>query len=128
MTWFMICSELNHVTTDPTTVICLFPQPAPSDLLASMKILSLSLFTFPSAASPQPTMLSSAADLSDYSFLTRGTVQEGLVFLSSTVAGRTTDGQRVGVEEGGNVCSVYRKGTVAGPYSSFDARYEVLAH
>lgn len=130
-----IASSVTPCVTRRLAVICLSPHrlalAAPSHsalslplplsphphtpLIATMKILSLSLFTFPSPQSTTPTLLSQAADLSDYSFLTRGSVQEGLNFLAQLSAGRTADGQRMGVEEGGNVCSVYRKGDRAGP-------------
>lgn len=80
-----------------------------------MKVLSLSLYTFPTPTTS--TLLSTASDLSAYSFLTKGSVQEGLNFLSSTVASRTLDGQRQSVQEGQNSASVYRKGSVAGECS-----------
>lgn len=82
-----------------------------------MKVLSLSLYTFPTETTS--TLFSTASDLSAYSFLTKGSVQEGLNFLSSTVASRTLDGQRQSVQEGQNSASVYRKGSVAGE-SLFD--------
>ena len=77
-----------------------------------MKVLSLSLYTFPTEGTA--SLFSTASDLSDYSFLTKGSVQEGLNFLASTVASRTGDGQRQSVQEGSNAASVYRKGGVAG--------------
>ncbi|KAL7417164.1 vesicle membrane protein [Mrakia frigida] len=76
-----------------------------------MKVLSLSIYTFPTPSSA--TLFSTASDLSDYSFLTKGSVQEALNFLASTVASRTADGQRQSVQEGSNSASVYRKGNVA---------------
>jgi hypothetical protein len=79
-----------------------------------MKVLSLSLYTFPTPTTS--TLFSTASDLSAYSFLTKGSVQEGLNFLSSTVASRTGDGQRQSVQEGQNSASVYRKGGVAGEF------------
>ncbi|CED84052.1 snare protein ykt6 [Phaffia rhodozyma] len=87
-----------------------------------MKLLSLSIYTFSSPA--QATLVSQASDLSEYSFLTRGSVQEGLNFLSSTVASRTTDGQRQSVQEGQNMANVYRKGNIAAVLIS-DTAYPV---
>lgn len=77
-----------------------------------MKVLSLSLYTFPQPSSA--TLFSTASDLSEFSFLTKGSVQEALNFLASTVASRTGDGQRQSVQEGSNTASIYRKGGVAG--------------
>ena len=82
-----------------------------------MKVLSLSLYTFPTEGTA--SLFSTASDLSDYSFLTKGSVQEGLNFLASTVASRTGDGQRQSVQEGSNAASVYRKGGVAGESHAF---------
>lgn len=77
-----------------------------------MKVLALSTYTF--ATPSNATLVSTASDLSSYSFLTRGSVDEALKFLAQTIVSRTADGQRQSVQENSNQASVYRKGNTAG--------------
>lgn len=76
-----------------------------------MKVLALSTYTF--ATPSNATLVSTASDLSSYSFLTRGSVDEALKFLAQTIVSRTADGQRQSVQENSNQASVYRKGNTA---------------
>ncbi|KAI6130941.1 snare protein YKT6 [Pisolithus croceorrhizus] len=55
-------------------------------------------------------ILSSASDLSSFSFYQRGSVGEFLTFFSKTVAERTAQGQRQSVQENSYVAHAYNRG------------------
>ncbi|KAF9234326.1 snare-like protein [Melanogaster broomeanus] len=73
-----------------------------------MKIFSLSIVLSP-PGSPS-TVLSSASDVSSFSFYQRGSVSEFLTFFSRTVVDRTTQGQRQSVQENNYTAHVYNRG------------------
>lgn len=73
-----------------------------------MKVYSLSVVYAP-PSSPSVT-LSSASDLSSFSFYQRGSVGEFLTFFSKTVAERTAQGQRQSVQENSYVAHAYNRG------------------
>jgi synaptobrevin family protein YKT6 len=73
-----------------------------------MKVFSISvLLAPPSGAS---TLLSSANELSSFSFYQKGSVGEFMSFFSKTVAERTPQGQRQSVQENNYTAHVYNRG------------------
>ncbi|KAF8234480.1 snare protein YKT6 [Tricholoma matsutake] len=73
-----------------------------------MKIFSISVvLTPPSGAC---AILSTANDLSSFSFYQRGSVGEFMTFFSKTVAERTPQGQRQSVQENNYTAHVYNRG------------------
>ena len=73
-----------------------------------MKIYSISVLLAPPSGTS--VILSSANDLSSFSFYQRGSLAEFMTFFSKTVAERTASGQRQSVEEQNNVAHVYNRG------------------
>ncbi|KAG9311347.1 snare-like protein [Chiua virens] len=73
-----------------------------------MKILSISVVLAP-RSSPS-TVLSTAADLSSFSFYQRGSISEFLTFFTKTVVDRTAQGQRQSVQENDHVAHVFNRG------------------
>ncbi|KAI6026517.1 hypothetical protein PISMIDRAFT_9123 [Pisolithus microcarpus 441] len=73
-----------------------------------MKVYSLSVVYAP-PSSPS-VILTSASDLSSFSFYQRGSVGEFLTFFSKTVAERTAQGQRQSVQENSYVAHAYNRG------------------
>jgi synaptobrevin family protein YKT6 len=74
----------------------------------AMKIYSLAVLH--ALAGKESRVLSSASDLSSYSFFQKGSVQEFMTFFSKTVADRTTPGQRQSVQENSYIAHVYNRG------------------
>jgi len=73
-----------------------------------MKVYSLSVVLAPPG---KPcTILSSASDLSSFSFYQRGAVGEFLGFFTRTIVDRTPAGQRQSVQENSYVAHVYNRG------------------
>ncbi|KAG9090742.1 palmitoyltransferase [Ceratobasidium sp. UAMH 11750] len=72
-----------------------------------MRLYGLSILQVANGTS---TVLSSASDLSTFSFYQRGTVGEFLTFSSKTIAERTPAGQRSSVQEGSYVFHVFNRG------------------
>lgn len=73
-----------------------------------MKIFSISVvLTPPSGAC---AVLTSASDLSSFSFYQKGSVGEFMTFFSKTVAERTPQGQRQSVQENNYTAHVYNRG------------------
>jgi synaptobrevin family protein YKT6 len=73
-----------------------------------MKVYSLSVVLAP--PSGPSSLLSSASDLSSFSFYQKGSVGEFLTFFSKTVAERTPQGQRQSVQENNYTAHVYNRG------------------
>ena len=73
-----------------------------------MKIYSLAIVLAPPKQSS--TVLSSANDLSSFSFYQRGSVGEFLGFFTRTIAERTPQGQRQSVQENNYTAHVYNRG------------------
>lgn len=73
-----------------------------------MKIFSLSVVLAPPHQSS--TILTSASDMSSFSFYQRGSVGEFLTFFSKTIAERTPQGQRQSVQENNYTAHVYNRG------------------
>ncbi|EDQ99795.1 SNARE protein YKT6 [Laccaria bicolor S238N-H82] len=73
-----------------------------------MKIFSISVVLAPPSNSC--VVLSTASDLSSFSFYQRGSVGEFMTFLSKTVAERTPQGQRQSVQENNYTAHVYNRG------------------
>ncbi|KZS91524.1 snare protein YKT6 [Sistotremastrum niveocremeum HHB9708] len=73
-----------------------------------MRILSISIFHAPSGSAA--TLLSSASDLTSFSFYQRRPVGQSLIFLANTVVERTPEGQRQSVQENNYVAHVYNRG------------------
>ena len=73
-----------------------------------MKIYSLSILSAPPHGIA--TSLSSASDLSSFSFYQKGSVGEFMTFFSKTVAERTPQGQRQSVQENNYTAHVYNRG------------------
>ncbi|THH26553.1 hypothetical protein EUX98_g7629 [Antrodiella citrinella] len=73
-----------------------------------MKIFSLAVVQAPPSKSC--TILSSASDLSSFSFYQRGSVGEFLSFFTKTIAERTPQGQRQSVQENNYTAHVYNRG------------------
>ncbi|THV05161.1 snare protein YKT6 [Dendrothele bispora CBS 962.96] len=73
-----------------------------------MKIFSISVILAPGQGSS--TILTSANDLSSFSFYQKGSVGEFMTFFSKTVAERTPAGQRQSVQENNYTAHVYNRG------------------
>lgn len=73
-----------------------------------MKVYSLSIILSPPGQSS--TTLSTADDLSSFSFYQRGSVKEFITFFSKTIAERTPQGQRSSVQENTYTAHVYNRG------------------
>ncbi|KAK0457668.1 snare protein YKT6 [Desarmillaria tabescens] len=73
-----------------------------------MKVFSISVILAP--PSGQCTVLSTASDLSSYSFYQKGSVGEFMTFFSRTVAERTAQGQRQSIQENNYTAYVYNRG------------------
>ncbi|KAK0237550.1 snare protein YKT6 [Armillaria nabsnona] len=73
-----------------------------------MKVFSISVILAP--PSGKSTVLSSANDLSSYSFYQKGSVGEFMTFFSRTVAERTAQGQRQSIQENNYTAHVYNRG------------------
>ncbi|KAF8920039.1 snare protein YKT6 [Mucidula mucida] len=73
-----------------------------------MKIFSLSVILAPPSGAC--TVLSTASDLSTFSFYQKGSVGEFMSFFSKTVAERTAQGQRQSIQENNYTAHVYNRG------------------
>jgi len=73
-----------------------------------MKIFALSVILAPSRG--PSAVLSTASDLSSFSFYQRGSVAEFMTFFSKTVVDRTQQGQRQTVQENNYTAHVYNRG------------------
>ncbi|KIY70305.1 snare protein YKT6 [Cylindrobasidium torrendii FP15055 ss-10] len=73
-----------------------------------MKIFSLTVFLAPPSGAA--TSLSTASDLSSFSFYQRSSVAEFMTFFTKTVAERTTQGQRQSIQENNYTAHVYNRG------------------
>ncbi|PBK64007.1 snare protein YKT6 [Armillaria solidipes] len=73
-----------------------------------MKVFSISVIQAP--PSRKSTVLSSANDLSSYSFYQKGSVGEFMIFFSKTVAERTAQGQWQSIQENNYTAHVYNRG------------------
>lgn len=73
-----------------------------------MKVYSVAVIESPPNGSA--TTLSSASDLSSFSFYQKGSVGEFMTFFSRTVAERTPQGQRQSVQENSYTAHVYNRG------------------
>eukprot|EP00697_Spironema_sp_BW2_P001894 gnl/Spiro4/1253_TR671_c0_g1_i1.p1 gnl/Spiro4/1253_TR671_c0_g1~~gnl/Spiro4/1253_TR671_c0_g1_i1.p1 ORF type:complete len:204 (+),score=8.88 gnl/Spiro4/1253_TR671_c0_g1_i1:54-665(+) len=71
-----------------------------------MKVLAIHILR-PGDAGSDPTILCSAYELSDFSFLTKGSVQETLAFLSKFCCKRTQPGTRHSINEKGHFLHTY---------------------
>ncbi|GJE92323.1 synaptobrevin family protein [Phanerochaete sordida] len=75
-----------------------------------MKIFSLGVVLAPPHQAS--TILTTASDLSSFSFYQRGSVGEFLTFFTKTIAERTPQGQRQSVQENNYTAHVYNRGGV----------------
>lgn len=73
-----------------------------------MKVYSLAVVLAP--PNQTCTTLSSASDLSSFSFYQRGSVGEFMSFFTKTIAERTPQGQRQSVQENNYTAHVYNRG------------------
>lgn len=73
-----------------------------------MKIYSLSIVQVPSSGAS--SLLTSASDLSSFSFYQKGSVGEFMQFFSKMVAERTAVGQRQSIQENNYIAHVYNRG------------------
>ncbi|EAU86788.1 vesicle membrane protein with acyltransferase activity [Coprinopsis cinerea okayama7 len=73
-----------------------------------MKIFSIAILQAPPGGAA--TVLSSASDLSSFSFFQRGAIQEFMTFFTKTVAERTSSGQRQSVQEKEYTFHTYNRG------------------
>ncbi len=73
-----------------------------------MKIYSISVVLAPPSGASM--VLSTASDLSSFSFYQRGSVGEFLTFFTKTVAERTAQGQRQSIRENSYTAHVYNRG------------------
>lgn len=91
-----------------------------------MKIFSISVVLAPHTGAS--VVLSTASDLSSFSFYQRGSVGEFLSFFTKTVAERTAQTQRQSIQENSYTAHVYNRGgaeQLAG-ILSFDSSTEAL--
>lgn len=97
-----------------------------SVLAPIMKIYSISVVLAPHTGAS--VVLSTASDLSSFSFYQRGSVGEFLSFFTKTVAERTAQTQRQSIQENSYTAHVYNRGgaeQLAG-ILSFDSSTEAL--
>ena len=73
-----------------------------------MKVFSISVVLAPPGKSC--TILSSASDLSSFSFYQRGSVSEFMSFFTKTIVDRTPQGQRQSIQENSYTAHVYNRG------------------
>lgn len=73
-----------------------------------MKIFSISVVLAPPSGAC--VVLSTASDLSSFSFYQRGSVAEFMTFFTKTVAERTAQGQRQSIQENSYTAHVYNRG------------------
>ena len=73
-----------------------------------MKIYSLAVVLAPPNKSA--VVLSSASDLSSFSFYQRGSIAEFMSFFTKTVAERTPQGQRQSIQENVYTSHIYNRG------------------
>jgi len=73
-----------------------------------MKIYSISVVLAPPSGAS--AILSSANDLSSFSFYQRGSIGEFMNFFTKTVAERTAQGQRQSVQENSYTAHIYNRG------------------
>lgn len=73
-----------------------------------MKIYSISVLLAPPSGTAG--VLSTANDLTSFSFYQRGSVGEFLTFFTKTVAERTAQGQRQSISENSYTAHVYNRG------------------
>ncbi|KAF5339533.1 hypothetical protein D9611_011443 [Ephemerocybe angulata] len=73
-----------------------------------MKIFSIAILHAPPSGAT--TVLSTASDLTSFSFFQRGSVQEFMTFFARTVAERTQEGQRQSVQEREYTFHSYNRG------------------
>ncbi|KAK0220549.1 snare protein YKT6 [Armillaria fumosa] len=91
-----------------------------------MKVFSFSVILTPPSA--KSTVLSSANDLSSYSFYQKGSVGEFMTFFSRTVAEHTAQGQRQSMQDNNYTAHVYnRVGTAANSIIITDQEYPIRA-
>lgn len=83
-------------------------RPLRSPLTINMKVYSISVLLAPPSGAA--VVLSTASDLSSFSFYQRGSAGEFMTFLSKTVTERTPQGQRQTVQEQSHVAHVYNRG------------------
>ena len=102
-------SAFSVVACNPTRPAFLLSRPphfAPKK--RSMKVFSLAVVLAPPGQSS--TVLSSASDLSTFSFYQRGSVGEFMSFFTRTISERTPQGQRQSVQENNYTAHVYNRG------------------
>ena len=80
----------------------------PTVLQFKMKIYSISVALAPPSGAS--AVLSSANDLSSFSFYQRGSVGEFMNFFTKTVVERTAQGQRQSVKESSYTAHIYNRG------------------
>ena len=73
-----------------------------------MKVYSLAVVL--AAPNKSAVVLSSASDLSSFSFYQRGSVSEFMSFFTKTVAERTPQGQRQSIQENVYTAHIYNRG------------------
>ena len=73
-----------------------------------MKIFAISILLAPPSGAT--SVLSSASDLSSFSFFQRGSIEEFMTFFAKTVSERTQQGQRQSVQENNYIAHVYNRG------------------
>ena len=76
--------------------------------ISTMKIFSISVVLAPSGS--PGTILSTASDVSSFSFYQRGSINEFLTFFTKTVVDRTAQGQRQSVQENNHTAHVFNRG------------------
>ncbi|KIY52208.1 snare protein YKT6 [Fistulina hepatica ATCC 64428] len=86
-----------------------------------MKIYSISILLTP--RSGQAVALSSASDLSSFSFYQKGSVGEFMTFFSKTVAERTPQGQRSSIQENNYTAHVHNRGGAEQLTGKLSSRY-----
>lgn len=87
-----------------------------------MKILSLGLVRFTSET-PECVILDTAHHLDEFSFFTRGSVAEMMVFFTRTLLKRTKPGTRQTITHEGHLCHCYMRSDGLGAIAICDAEY-----
>lgn len=98
----------SHFSSSSLLFLSLFLEHNDSTRNSAMKVFSLAVVLAPPNGTC--TILTSASDLSSFSFYQRGSVAEFMSFFTKTISERTPQGQRQSVQENSYTAHVYNRG------------------
>lgn len=98
----------SYFSSSSRLFLSLFLEHNNSTRNSAMKVFSLAVVLAPPNGTC--TILTSASDLSSFSFYQRGSVAEFMSFFTKTISERTPQGQRQSVQENSYTAHVYNRG------------------